>query len=449
MGILEKVKDAPMSRLQTNTVILCLVMNLIDGYDLLVTSFVGPTIAKQWGLSGSQLGVLLSSGLAGMAIGAMFLAPLADRIGRRRLVLGALAVTTVSMVAASLSQSFLQLVACRVITGAVVGAMAACLPVLASEYASKKRRGLVVALITTGYGFGSVIAGLTATFTLEPFGWRAVFAFGAILTGVLFLVGLRYLPESLDYLIVQQPRNALPTLNKLLARMGHDTVDSLPYHQKSTAASLASALFRGRTGIRTILLWVAFTSVMTSYYFASSWTPGLLREAGMSNQQGISGGLLFNIGGIAGALLIGLLALRVRSGPLTTAFFCVAAGALVLFSFSLSSLAIALVVAVLVGMTLNGALSGLYIITPDLYPANLRATALGMAVAVSRLGAVFAPLVAGFLLDMEWKPTSLFLVFAIPAVIGAIATAAIARTQTSSTPDSATSTRTAADVPVK
>src|SRR5918997_2378042 len=110
--VLEQVKSAPMSPVQARAVALCLVINLVDGFDLLVTSFVGPTIAREWGLSPSQLGILLSSGLAGMAVGALFLAPLADRIGRRRLTLGCLVLASLGMLAASAAQDFGQLLAC-------------------------------------------------------------------------------------------------------------------------------------------------------------------------------------------------------------------------------------------------------------------------------------------------------------------------------------------------
>ena len=120
MSVLEQVKSAPMSRVQARAVALCLVINLVDGFDLLVTSFVGPTIAREWGLSPSQLGILLSSGLAGMAFGALFLAPLADRIGRRRLTLGCLALASLGMLAASVAQDFEQLLVCRLVTGAAL-----------------------------------------------------------------------------------------------------------------------------------------------------------------------------------------------------------------------------------------------------------------------------------------------------------------------------------------
>ncbi|MFE0474995.1 MULTISPECIES: MFS transporter [Streptomyces] len=427
MGILEQVKDGPMSRAQIRAVVLCLTMNLVDGFDLLATSFVGPTIAREWGLSPSQVGVLLSSGLAGMAFGALFIAPLADRVGRRRLTLSGLATASLGMLFAAMSQNFGQLVASRLITGAAVGVMAASLPVLASEYANNRRRGLAIALITTGYGLGSVIAGISTSLLLSPYGWRSVFIIGSIATAVLFALGLRFLPESMDYLVACRPRDALARLNRILVSMGRSEVDELPEKQASSRKVAIESLFSGRNALRTVLIWLAFTSAMTTFYFASSWTPTLLLEAGMSNQQGISGGVLFSLGGVMGAVLLGVLASRVEPRRLTAVYFGVAALALILFSVSLGSLATALLVAVLVGLLLNGSVSGINVIIPTVYPAEARATALGMAVAVSRLGAVLAPLFAGFLLEAGWAPESMFRVFAIPAVIGALSTILLRR----------------------
>ncbi|WP_434447352.1 MFS transporter [Lentzea sp. E54] len=416
-----------MSRAQVQAVALCLVMNVVDGFDLLVTSFVGPAITKEWGLSPSSVGVLLSGGLAGMAIGALFLAPFADRIGRRRITLGSLALAALGMFAASFTENLSQLLIARVVTGVAVGTMAASLPVLTSEYANNRRKGLAVALITTGYGIGAVTAGLSTSALVGSLGWRSVFVFGGIATSILFLVGLRFLPESIDYLVARRPRNALPRFNKILVSMGRTPVDELPAHATTSRKVAMESLFRGGNAVRTVLVWLAFTSAQTAFYFASSWTPSLLLKAGMSNQQGISGGILFSLGGITGAALLGLLVSKVEARRLTAAYFGLAAVLLVLFSLSLGTLAIALVVAVLLGLFLNGTISGINVIVPTIYPAEARATALGMAVAVSRLGAVLAPLFAGYLVQAGWQPSAMYQVFTIPALVGAAATLLLTR----------------------
>ncbi|USX52856.1 MFS transporter [Lentzea sp. HUAS12] len=430
-----------MSRAQVQAVALCLVMNVVDGFDLLVTSFVGPAITREWGLSPSSVGVLLSGGLAGMAIGALFLAPLADRIGRRKITLGSLALASLGMLAAAFTQDLGQLLAARVVTGVAVGTMAASLPVLTSEYSNNKRKGTAVALITTGYGIGAVIAGLSTSVLVGSTGWRSVFVFGAVATAVLFLVGLKFLPESMDYLVAKRPAGALPRFNKILVSMGRQPVDELPAHDTGSRKVALESLFQGGNAVRTVLVWLAFTAAQTAFYFASSWTPTLLLKAGMSNQQGISGGILFSLGGITGAALLGVLVSKVEARKLTAAYFGLAAVMLVLFSLSLGTLAIALVFAVVLGLFLNGTISGINVIVPLIYPAESRATALGMAVAVSRLGAVLAPLFAGYLVQAGWQPSSMYQVFTIPALIGGAAVLLLTRF--------GRSTPNAVDAPVK
>ncbi|SEQ93241.1 benzoate transport [Lentzea albida] len=427
MNVLEQVRNSPMSRAQVQAVALCLVMNVVDGFDLLVTSFVGPAITREWGLSPSSVGVLLSGGLAGMAIGALFLAPFADRIGRRKITLGSLALASLGMLAAAFTQDLGQLLAARVVTGVAVGTMAASLPVLTSEYSNNKRKGTAVALITTGYGIGAVIAGLSTSVLVGSMGWRSVFVFGAVATAVLFLVGLRFLPESMDYLVAKRPAGALQRFNKILVSMGRQPVDELPAHDTGSRKVALESLFQGGNAVRTVLVWLAFTAAQTAFYFASSWTPTLLLKAGMSNQQGISGGILFSLGGITGAALLGVLVSKVEARKLTAAYFGLAAVMLVLFSLSLGTLAIALVFAVVLGLFLNGTISGINVIVPLIYPAESRATALGMAVAVSRLGAVLAPLFAGYLVQAGWQPSSMYQVFTIPALIGGAAVLLLTR----------------------
>ncbi|WP_236793759.1 MFS transporter [Amycolatopsis sp. GM8] len=416
-----------MSRAQIGAVSLCLVMNLIDGFDLLMISFVGPTIAKAWHLAPSQLGLLFSAGPAGMAFGALFLAPLADRIGRRRLTLIFLAVASLGMLGASVSQGFGQLLAARAVTGVAIGVMAASLPVLASEYANNKRRGMAVALITTGYGLGAIIAGIATSQLVGPYGWRSVFVFGGVATAIIFAIGLRYLPESIDYLVARRPDNALARLNRILVSMGRAQVDELPEKAPAPRKVALESLFRGNNAVRTVLVWVAFVAAQTTYYFTSSWTPSLLLKAGMSTQQGLSGGVLFAIGGVLGAVLLGVLASRFEARRLTAAYFVAGALALVLFSVSLGSLGSALVVAVLVGLLATGTVSGINVIVPALYPTEARATALGIAGAVSRVGAILAPLFAGFLVQAGWGPGSMYRIFALAPLVGALATILLVR----------------------
>jgi cyanate permease len=160
---------------------------------------------------------------------------------------------------------------------------------------------------------------------------------------------------------------------------------------------------------------------MASYYFIMSWTPRLLTAAGMATNQGLTGGILLNLGGIAGCLLYTWAAARANARWLLTVVLLATALMIGVFALSMSNLNAALWTALLVGMIGNGAMAGLYAVGPLLYPTAVRATGMGTAIGIGRLGAILAPLISGALLDKGWTPAHLYVLFAIPCVLAALA----------------------------
>ncbi|WP_009478404.1 MFS transporter [Rhodococcus sp. JVH1] len=414
-----------MSRYQVMVVGICLAIVLSEGYDLLLMAFAAPGIAQEWGLSGSQIGLLLSSALVGMALGSAFVAPLADRTGRRPLTLGCLLLVVLTMALAALTTSFAQLGVCRLLTGIGIGGLVASLPVLTAEFSPRRRRATMIALYTTGLPLGGVVGGVVAAALTSTFSWRASFVAGALLTLVLLVLVYARMPESLDYLLVRRPEGALETINATLPKMGLHPIDALPEPEPRAGQVMKSAIFTGRNGVRSLLLGITFFIMMAAFYFAASWTPKLLQQSGLSAQQGISGGMLLNFGGAAATLTFSVLAIVLTSRVLT---ICALAGASIAFlamSTALGSLTTALIAAVAVGAFVNASATGLYALAPDCYPASVRATAIGWASAIGRLGAIVSPILAGVLIDHAWSPSSLFSLFAVPLLVGALLVAAI------------------------
>jgi MFS family permease len=176
---------------------------------------------------------------------------------------------------------------------------------------------------------------------------------------------------------------------------------------------------------RSVLLWLAYFVMMAGFYFAASWTPLLLEQSGYSAQEGVQAGLLLNLGGIIGTLLIAGLALRIATGALAVCSLVGAGAAYLALSLSLGTTSAALVGAVAVGLFINAAGNGLNAVAPGLYPPSTRATGVGWAMAVGRIGALTAPMLAGVLLEAGWTPRSLFGLFALPLVIAAGAIAVV------------------------
>lgn len=435
MSIRESIDRARMSGFQVRVVIICLLIVLAEGYDLLLMAFAASGVAGEWSLNGSQTGLLLSAALIGMAFGSAFIAPLADRIGRRAQTLGCLALVVATMALAAFSADYMQLGLCRLLTGLGIGGLVASLPVVAAEFSPQRRRGTMIAIYTSGLPLGGVLGGLIATALLNHYSWRASFLVGAGLTLLLFLVVYFFMPESIDYLLVRRPKGALESINKTLGKMHLAGIDELPDAERKEEDRLGAAVFKGRNGVRTVLLGSAFFFMMAAFYFATSWTPRLLEQSGFSAQQGISGGMLLNLGGAAAAFIISIFALRFKMRAISVIVFIGGAIVFIAMSLSLGNLGVALIVAVGVGAFTNGAASGMFALAPDCYPVAARTTGVGLVSAIGRVGAILAPIVAGILIDLSWTPASLFVLFAVPLVLGAVAVAAMRMPHGTDAPD--------------
>ncbi len=418
----ETVDGRPMTSFQWGAIAVCMALNMIDGFDVLVMAFTAASVSAEWKLSGAKLGFLLSAGLFGMAGGSLFIAPWADKIGRRPLTLICLATSGLGMVASSFAQSETQLAILRVITGLGVGGILACSNVIASEYASQRWRGLAVSLQSTGYALGATIGGTIAIWLLSNYGWRSVFMFGGCATFAVMALVLWRLPESLDFLLARRPADALERLNLVVSELGLPLLAELPQApaQRDMQRSGLMELFSPELRRPTILVWLSFFVVMFGFYFVMSWTPKLLAASGLTPAQGVTGGVLLSLGGIFGTALLGLLAARFRLNRVLAGFMLVSA---LLLSFIVSnpgSLWLSFTLAFLIGMFVNGCVAGLYAIAPVVYGASVRVTGVGWGIGMGRIGAIISPLVAGALIDAAWRPTQLYMGYGMAFVAAAV-----------------------------
>ncbi|MCU4569342.1 MFS transporter [Acinetobacter ursingii] len=416
--VLGEINQNQMSRYQWFVITICLCLNIIDGFDVMVMAFTAPSVAAEWSLSGAQIGLLLSSGLFGMAAGSIFLAPLADRIGRRLLILICLVIAGLSMIACAFVHSHSLLAALRFITGIGVGGILASSNVLASEYANARWRSLAVSLMSTGYGIGATLGGILSLVLIEHLGWRSIFLVGGLTTMLMLLMSMWLLPESLDYLFAKKPKQALETVNTVMQRMELNPLSALPHYEKNqNKGGEVAKLFHGQLGFQTFCLWGAFFMVMFGFYFVMSWTPKILISMGMSPDQSVSTGILISIGGIFGAAIIGLLASRMKIFHALSLFLGLTAACIFLFVAVSSQVGIALIVGLLLGTLINGCVAGLYSISPTIYSADIRSRGVGYAIGFGRIGAILSPTVAGIFLDQGVAPATLYAYYGIVFIL--------------------------------
>ncbi|MGW6655542.1 MFS transporter [Rhodococcus sp. NPDC055024] len=427
MNLRERIDESPMAPYQWLIVGLCVLLNMIDGYDVMALAFTAKSIGAEFGLSASQIGLLLSSGLVGMAVGALVLSPLADKLGRRPMVLTSVALSTVGMALSATAISATQLGMYRFLTGLGVGGILACANVIASEFSSRKRRGLAIAVYTSGYGIGATLGGLVAVFLQSEHGWRSVFVFGAVITGFALLTMVFLLPESVDFLYSRRDRVSLDRINRIALRMKYEPIDNLPVITTDAPkpAGRISDLFTGENARATLLLWTAFFSVLFGTFFVTSWTPSLLETAGLTKQQSTTAGMMLTLGGTVGALAFGVAASRWSARILLIVFTVLSSVAMAVFIVATTFLPLAFAVGIILGGLSYGCIAGLYTLGPTLYPTQIRGTGVGWAIGIGRVGAILAPLAAGKLLDAGWSASSLYAAVGGVVLLGAVALAFI------------------------
>lgn len=416
-GIRQAINAGRMTPFQIRTVLLCALLNLMDGYDIMALVYTASAISSDWQLSATELGLLLSAGLVGMAVGSVLITPLADRFGRKHITVVSLLVITAGMLCSAWAPQFTTMAAGRVVTGIGVGGLIPSLSVIASEFASDKWRSGAISFMGVGYTLGAVLGGLAAGELLASQGWRSVFLLGACGTAALVVLVCLWLPESVEFLALRQPVHALARLNRTLQAMGMSALDHLQGRTMahSVGAGAVRTLWAPSTRAATFKLWSAAFLILMASYFVITWTPRLLVLAGLSPAQAIVGGVLLNAGGVLGTLLFGWLASRAHFGAVTLVFLAMALACLVLFSAFSTHLKLAFALTVAIGLFMFGAIAGVNTLAPSVYPSAVRAT--GLATGMGRLGAIVSPALTGWLVDAGHQIGWLYLYYCLPLLL--------------------------------
>ena len=403
--------------LQVIAVGLCFLLNMLDGADLLVMSFVAPVLSDEWAIAPADLGVIFSASLAGMAGGCLLIAPLADRFGRRPLIICALAVVAVAMVASSQVHSVEAMILARFVVGLGVGTIGVTMTAMAAEFAPSRYQDFAVGFVQAGWPFGSIVTAFLTVALLPEYGWRTVLLAIGMLSLALLLIALVLMPESLNFLLRRQPGNALERANKLGARLGREPLDALPPKPEVATKISVLRLFddgRLRSGL---ILWIAVALGYFVLYFVINWIPELTTRAGLPVDQAIYAGATYNLGAFLGTSAMGWLAVRYALPRIVALFFFASAVAMLIFGNLSMPLALTLLAALAVGVTVQGGFNGFWALSARFYPTDIRSTGIGWSMGIGRIGAVLGPLVGGYLVGADLPVGAIFAIYAVPAVL--------------------------------
>lgn len=393
------IAESRMTAMQITVVGITILLNALDGFDVLSISFASPGIAAEWGINRAALGIVLSMELAGMAVGSVLIGRLADVIGRRNTLLGCCSVMFVGMLMASTATGIVSLSIWRVLTGLGIGGMLAAINAVAAEFSSAKRKHLCVSLMAIGYPVGAVVGGSIAAQLLETYDWRSVFYLGAALTAMCIPLIWFLVPESVHWLADKRPANALERINRTLKKIGHATVTAVPPATEEEKRASASGIFSPAFLTTTLIVTTAYFLHITTFYFVIKWIPKIVVDMGFVASSAAGVLVWANVGGALGGATLGFLTLKFNVKRITVFTLAVSTIMVIVFGRSPADLDKLAFYAAAAGFFTNASIVGLYAIFAHAYPTHIRASGTGFAVGVGRGGAVIGPIVAGFLFE--------------------------------------------------
>ena len=411
----------PVSPLQQRLLFLCFLVIAIDGFDTAIIGFIAPTLRAQWGLAVAQLGPLFAAGLFGLMLGAFAVGPLADRHGRKAMLVASMIVFGAASLSAS-SGGLTTLTALRFLTGLGLGGAMPMTITLASEFCPAARRSSLVTLMFCGFTLGSAIAGFIAARVLPGFGWRVLLVGGGVAPLVLAPALVLQLPESVRFLVTKGDAHGriaavLERISPATDFHGATFVDTTP-----SSTSPVAQLFRGGLVQGTLLLWLAFFMSLLVVYLMTNWMPTLLQQAsGASIADAAFIGAMYQVGGTLGAILVGRLMDRFEPHRVLFGSYLLGAAAIVLISVWTDLRTLMTLAVFAAGACISGGQVGGNALSAAFYPTPYRATGVAWANGVGRSGSIVGSLLGGVLLGFGWPATTVYALVAIPAVISALA----------------------------
>jgi len=418
----QDIDQIKISKVQYFSIAICFLMNVLDGMDVLVVSYCAPAIAQALKLGPKTLGIVFSAGLVGMAIGAIFLAPYADKFGRKKLILASAFIMGFSVFLTALSENILQLVIMRLISGLGIGCMLATTATLTSENVLNNSKDFWVSLVISGYPVGAVISGYIAATVIPSYGWESMFIFAGLTTLLTIPLTYFFLTESPQFYLKKQPFGALEKVNKLFIKMNLRPLDNLPeFRLNLKNKPLVSQLFSNKYKLSTLQLWAALFFAFGCLYFLISWIPKLATDAGLSIELAIYAGTIFNVGAFFGIVLQGYFSSKIGLKKTISIFLLLTFVLMASFKVFIGT-DFLLIVYFLLGFSLQGGFVGLYAVAARLYPTEFKTTGVGWAIGVGRLGGILAPVIGGLFIAMGLTLSANFLIFSIPALFASILT---------------------------
>ncbi|MGS7253730.1 MFS transporter [Pseudomonas sp. LAM2023] len=417
------INQQPLSRYQWRVVLLCFLIVFLDGLDTAAMGFIAPALSQEWGIDRASLGPVMSAALIGMVFGALGSGPLADRFGRKGVLVGAVLVFGGFSLASAYATNVDQLLVLRFLTGLGLGAGMPNATTLLSEYTPERLKSLLVTSMFCGFNLGMAGGGFISAKMIPAYGWHSLLVIGGVLPLLLALVLMAWLPESARFLVVRnrgtdKVRKTLsPIAPQVVAEAGSFSV---PEQKAVAARNVFAVIFSGTYGLGTVLLWLTYFMGLVIVYLLTSWLPTLMRDSGASMEQAAFIGALFQFGGVLSAVGVGWAMDRFNPHKVIGIFYLLAGVFAYAVGQSLGNITLLATLVLVAGMCVNGAQSAMPSLAARFYPTQGRATGVSWMLGIGRFGAILGAWSGATLLGLGWSFEQVLTALLVPAGLATI-----------------------------
>jgi MFS transporter, AAHS family, 4-hydroxybenzoate transporter len=427
------IDTQPVGAFQVKLLLMCATVLFLDGFDTTAIGYVAPALAKDLGLSRGMLGPVFSAGLFGLMIGALLFGPLADRVGRKRIIIFSTLAFGLGALATAFVRDVNTLLAIRFLTGLGLGGAMPNAIAMTSEFNPRRRRSTMVMVMFVGFSIGAALGGLLAAALIPQFGWRSVFVVGGVAPLLLAPILALKLPESVRFLALTGRANeqVAELLGFVSRKTVFDAATRFVVHEPGLAGVPVLHLFKSGRAFPTLLLWVVFFMSLLDLYLLSNWLPTVLNDLGASVSTAALVGSMLQVGGVVGTLALGSIIDRFSFRALALVYFIAvfAVAAIGQLGHSIAFVTVAIFAA---GFCIVGGQIAANALAAGFYPTSIRATGVGWALGIGRAGSIVGPLVAGATLEMRLfglglGTSSIFMLAAGAALCAALAAFSLSR----------------------